>query len=917
MAKRIVPIILAASIVLSSGISATSAENTFITGNLQSTVTASSQTLNLRESADAGIVRNGNTVSCTVNISEDGEYALRLVYSVAESIDSDEKCSVSVDGTACIDGAVIKPYWQDSENNIRTDLLGDEYAPEQVRFCGDVTATLRNEKSPLREIYYLKLSKGIHKIDFNNISENITISKLNTVGKKNIRNYNSEKIKQEAGKYDLSRINQITVQGESAYIKSEKSLVSKSDTSSPRLTPSDPYKQKINYIGGTNWKTPGEEIVWKITVPETGYYKLGFSFLQDQNINGFSYRELKIDNEVPYAECEGLKFGYSTGWQNEVLAANGNEMLFFLSAGEHLLSLTGTLGETAEQYNSLQGILTEIGDLYIDIAMITGESPDANRDYELFKNIPNFNERLEKIGKSLDTIAQSLQKLSGSGTTSLISSLRDMKRITDNMVKEKYSAQNYVSNYQSSYTTLCNWLYDMRSMPLSVDQIVIIPSDKDAEFKNVGFGKRLGFGLKRFIAAFSDDYTENENKNSGSIKIWVNWGRDQAMVLSNLISESFTPKTGVKVNLELTNASLLYGLMSGIAPDLALQMARTEPVNLALRGALVDLSGFEDYNEVLSRFGESADIPYRYNGGVYALPDTQSFSIMFYRKDILNSLGIPVPDTWDEFLAATSVLQRNNMNAWIPYIQISSASTVNTGVGGLNMYASILQQFGGSIYNDGLNECVINNSVGLDAFTYWTDMYSKFTLPTTASFYNRFRIGTTPLGIEAYTLYTTLVEAAPDIDGRWGIALVPGIADSKGNINRSVAGSGTGCVILKSSKNQAAAWEFLKWWTSAETQTSYNNNIEAILGTISRITTSNIEAFSKLDWNDSDLSVLLEQRSNVKEIPEVPGSYYVSRSVDQAFWNVINNAVRPKDAVDKWSKIATEEIKRKISEYSK
>ena len=72
-----------------------------------------------------------------------------------------------------------------------------------------------------------------------------------------------------------------------------------------------------------------------------------------------------------------------------------------------------------------------------------------------------------------------------------------------------------------------------------------------------------------------------------------------------------------------------------------------------------------------------------------------------------------------------------------------------------------------------------------------------------------------------------------------------------------------------------------------------------------------------MDWNDSDLSVLLEQRSNIKEIPEVPGSYYVSRSVDQAFWNVINNAVRPKDAVDKWSKIATEEIKRKISEYSK
>lgn len=916
MAKRIVPTILAASIILYSGFAAKAVES-IATDNLQSTVASLSETANYSVGSEVKVSENGKTASCVISINEDGEYAFEVVYSIAESVDSDLECSVLIDGVSCIDDAVIKPYWQDSGDSVRTDLYGDEYAPEQVRFCDNVTAILRNEKSPLREIYYLKLSKGLHTVSFNNISDNITISKLLVTKKRNIEKYDSEISAYESEKYNLSSVNQFAVQGESAYIKSEKSLVAKSDSSSARLTPSNPYKQKINYIGGVNWKTPGEEIVWKVNIPETGYYKLGFSFLQDQNINGYSYRELKIDNEIPYSECESLSFGYSTGWQNKVLTADENEMLFYFTSGEHLLSLTCTLGETAEQYKALQSVLTEIGDLYIDITMITGESPDANRDYELFKNIPNFNDKLEGISESLGNIANSLQKLSNNETTSLISSIRDMKRIADNMVKEKYSAQNYVSNYQSSYTTLCNWLYDMRSMPLSIDEIIVIPSEKDAEFKTVGFGEKLGFGIKRFISAFSDDYIADDGKNSNSIKIWVNWGRDQTMVLNNLISGSFTPKTGIKVNLEITDASLLYGMMSGIAPDLALQMARTEPVNLALRGALVDLSKFDDYNSVITRFGDSADIPYRYNGGVYALPDTQSFQIMFYRKDILNNLGISVPNTWDDFLAATSVLQRNNMNAWIPYTQISSASTVNTGVGGLNMYASILQQFGGSIYNADLDECVINDSIGLNAFTYWTDMYSKFTLPTTASFYNRFRIGTMPLGIEAYTLYTTLVEAAPDIDRRWGIALVPGIADSSGNINRSVAGSGTGCAILKSSKNQTAAWEFLKWWTSAETQTAYNNNVEAILGTISRITTSNVEAFSKMDWNDNDLSILLEQRSNIREIPEVPGSYYVSRSVDQAFWNVINNSVRPKDAVDKWSKIATEEIKRKISEYSK
>lgn len=53
-----------------------------------------------------------------------------------------------------------------------------------------------------------------------------------------------------------------------------------------------------------------------------------------------------------------------------------------------------------------------------------------------------------------------------------------------------------------------------------------------------------------------------------------------------------------------------------------------------------------------------------------------------------------------------------------------------------------------------------------------------------------------------------------------------------------------------------------------------------------------------------------------REIEEIPGSYYVARSIDQAFWAVINDDTIPKDAVSKWALIADEEISRKIDEYS-
>ena len=57
-------------------------------------------------------------------------------------------------------------------------------------------------------------------------------------------------------------------------------------------------------------------------------------------------------------------------------------------------------------------------------------------------------------------------------------------------------------------------------------------------------------------------------------------------------------------------------------------------------------------------------------------------------------------------------------------------------------------------------------------------------------------------------------------------------------------------------------------------------------------------------------------RLQAREIEEIPGSYYVARSIDQAFWAVINDDTIPKDAVSKWALIADEEISRKIDEYS-
>ena len=142
------------------------------------------------------------------------------------------------------------------------------------------------------------------------------------------------------------------------------------------------------------------------------------------------------------------------------------------------------------------------------------------------------------------------------------------------------------------------------------------------------------------------------------------------------------------------------------------------------------------------------------------------------------------------------------------------------------------------------------------------------------------------MAVVSYSMYAMLTAAAPEINQLWTMAPIPGTVREDGTIDRSVSGGGTAAVILKNSKRPDLAWEFIKWWTDADTQYSYANEIENILGASARHDTANVEALKRLSWDRESLKSLLEQWNNVKEIPEIPGGYYLSRVIDQAFWNL-------------------------------
>ena len=867
-----------------------------------------------------------DVASYSVNVKKTGYYNISISYLLDKSESNDLAFSLKIDDKDVLEensSVVLPRLWKDNGDK-RTDVRDNEIAPKQESAQRVINARFSTEDNTDEEALLFYLEAGIHTVSILDCSQKVNIIKLTALAPEEILPY--EKVKENYKNYKDYSGKPITIQGEGASFKTSRSLIAKCDRSSANLTPSSATKDVLNYIGGTSWQENGDEIIWQVNVPASGLYKLGFTYLQNTVINGISYRHLKINGETPFEEAKYLKFEYDTNWNyTGFFDDEGNPYLIYLEEGIQEISLSVTLGKIRDAYKVMSDITSNLGDLYIDITIITGETPDANRDYDLFKKVTDWDSRLSNNIENLGGLANQLKEISGEDGSTMIAAALNMSRVLKNMKDNPYTAQIYISDFYSCYTTLSSWLFEMKRMPLGIDNLELYAPNAEYAPKKVSFFEKFAFGFKRFIISFTDDYgaISADSQEGKTLKIWVNWGRDQAMVLNNLIQESFTEYSEkelgykVTVNVELVNASLVKGILSNNAPDLALHLSRTEPVNLAMRGALVDLSSFDDFESVLSRFGASGTLPYQYNGKTYALPDQQTFYMMFYRKDILDQLGIEVPNTWDEFLAATAVLQRNNMNSYIPYTPISSETTVNTGVGNLNLYPTILQQFGGSFYNDDLNRTTFDTSTSVSAFKYWVDMYTLYKIPTDADFYNRFRLGTMPLGVTSYTLYNTLAQAAPEINGRWGIALVPGTVNKETNeIDRTISGGGTGCSILSASKNKEEAWTFLKWWTEATTQLDYNNNVESIIGATARVPLATIDAFENLSWKPADVPVLSEQFSKIKEINEVPGSYYVSRAVDQAFWNVVTNGRNHKDVLIEWGSIANDEITRKISEYN-
>ncbi len=857
-------------------------------------------------------------VEWSVVIPSDGLYTVALEYLPLSEKGFPIEMEFEIDGTVPFVGASDLSFscMFTDDGDIQSDNQGNDLLPSQIVKKMWMTQNLLDPSGMSGDAYQFYFEQGEHTIRFTLVSGFLALKQIliyNPPSPESYLEYHEKNLALHTQNEEV--IDSIIIEAEKPHRKTSNMLAALADRSDSMMSPADPVVKKLNSVGGDNWSSVNQTIIWKFEVEKDGYYQLGFRYKQNFQRGFYTARRVEIDGQLLFEELEDIHFTYGPGWQLKV-AGDDRPYKIFLEKGEHEIALTPTLKSVSALFLDIDSCVFSLNQLYRKIVMITSTQPDSFRDYALAETVPELNETLQSNAEILQSVYDRFEGLTNS-SGSEASLLTTIIYQLNGFLSEPDTIPKRLENFRSNISSLAAWNLERNGQQLQLDTIMLVPSGQDFPKTTANFFQQLAFGIQAFLGSFLNDYSSVGSVHSSeeSVYVWASTGRDQAEILKKKIEDTFTPQTGITVNLALVQNSLVQAVLAGKGPDVVLMVGRGDPLNLAARNAIEPLDTYSGFEELKESFMPTAMEPYFFSGRFYAIPETQNFFMMFYRTDIFDELNLSPPNTWEDLYVVSDTLQRKNMQVGLPYTSLDAYSVVSQGMGTQSVFPALLLQNGGNYYNDEQTKTALDSPTAIQAFKQWTDFYKQYGYPLYKDDFSQFRTGEMPICIQYYTFYNQLYTAAPEIRGMWEMTLIPGTAKQDGNIDRTAAASGTASIMLRSAKNKNASWEFIRWWCSADTQGNYGRELEAVLGTAGRYNPASLGAIQEIPWSNKDLKKIMSQWTLVVEIPEVLGGYYTSRNIDNAFKAVIYDNDNYREALNYWNRKTNEEIGRKRKEF--
>ncbi|MCR5100270.1 MAG: extracellular solute-binding protein [Butyrivibrio sp.] len=852
-----------------------------------------------------------DTVELKINVPQDGLYLLQFNYlSYDESILPIE-LAMQVDGTY--------PFYECRNMELETTWQPDA-EPSFDRYNNQVVTVpnklIQWENQYLLDSSYrhsaplkLQLSAGEHVIKISVNEGNFLLGGVSLVAPYETPAYTSSTV--------ATGSNLIELQGENFTLSNDSSIhgVAEYDTS---LDPYEVTDTVLNTIDSDSFDTAGQMVSYEFEAPEEGDYYLALNYRQSEKTDFPVFVDVRIDGEIPNTEFEAYPLAYSTKYRVETLEDDdGNNLSVHLTKGTHTISYTISMNPICNVMEQIDVIMSGVNDLALEITKVAGTNSDKYRDLKLSRYIPGLEDQLYSYAEQLEQLEKDCLIYSDSDTTvavmsSLIIAAKQLRSLADNPDEIPYRIGELSTSTNSVNHYLATAIDNLIANDLAIDRLYIYQEDAKLPGRPNIFAS-LSMNISRFIASYTEKAYSTSNTDPEHLQVWVNRSSQYIQIMQKMIDEYFTPETGIEVDISIMpdQYKLVLANSSGNAPDVATGINYTIPYELAVRGALVDMTQFGDFQDVAAPYEPGYFMTGTIGDSVYSMPETTNFWVLFYRTDIMDKLGLEVPQTMTDVIDMLPDLQMRGLNFYYP-----TAGMIQ--MRNFHGTTPLIMQNGGSLYYGTASQgTALGSEAAVEGFTELTELFTIYDLDVNIdNYYQHFRNGDLPIGIADYAAYNLLTNAAPELASSWEIALAPGTLQEDGTIDRSTCGCAESSVIFKSdSDREEKAWQFVKWWSSTEVQAEFGQTLQITYGDEYMWPTANMEALAQLPWDTDDKEVIMEFAKNVKDIARVPGTYLLEREMSNAFNDIVVNGSNEQTRIDEAVKNINREFDRKLEEF--
>jgi multiple sugar transport system substrate-binding protein len=380
------------------------------------------------------------------------------------------------------------------------------------------------------------------------------------------------------------------------------------------------------------------------------------------------------------------------------------------------------------------------------------------------------------------------------------------------------------------------------------------------------------------------------------VKFWHANSGPLGAILSNLARQfnASHPKYQIQPefvgNYTALNQKIMSSVAAGAQPDAAQAGAYGAVAEYLKAGVIVPVQKYIDGTDGLSRSsladifpGFLEDNTYRveHKATLVSWPFNKSVMVFYYNGTMLKSLGLDVPKTWDDVVAASEKATR--------------AGKVAAGMGwtpGTEFFAALLYQNGGRLLSMDYMQALFHSDAGVRALTFLRDLYDKKVMYLTKQFDWQNDLVAQKICFAVSTIVSQQY-IQQDLKGAWDLGVAP-LPPGK---NRATILFGSNGVIFARARPeaQAGAWTFFKWWADPEqtalwsVQSHYLPLRKSALGT-----TLMRDLFAK----DPRQRAALESLDYAHPMPDnVAGWVRVDPLLQDAITKAVTGLQAPKDAL--------------------